>query len=125
VKTAEVRQNIFQLRVGNSELDTLQARAKSMDLCLSEYLRWRGLLPIGRLKKPKEKKALEHSSFVAYLRLTKELNRQGINLNQLTRTMNAAKLAGQSVENSIDQLTEIRGMLREIADSIKHLGETS
>jgi Bacterial mobilisation protein (MobC) len=125
VKKAEVRQNIFQLRLTNSELDTLHARAKSMDLCLSEYLRWRGLQPIGRLKKPKEKKALEHSSFVAYLGLTKELNRQGINLNQLTRTMNAANLAGQSVEDSIEQLAEIRGILREIADSISHLGEIS
>jgi Bacterial mobilisation protein (MobC) len=125
VNTSEVRQNIFQLRVGNTELDTLHVRAKSMDMSLSEYLRWRGLQPIGRLKKTNERKALEHSSFVAYLGFTKELNRQGINLNQLTRTMNAAKLAGQSVEGSVKQLAEIREILREIADSVKHLGEIS
>jgi hypothetical protein len=122
MNTVEVRQNIFQLRVGNSELDTLHSRARSMDMSLSEYLRWRGLQPVGRLSKPKQTKAMEQSAFVAYIAFAKELNRQGINLNQLTRTINLAKIEGQSVENSINELSEIRGVLKEISDSVRHLG---
>jgi hypothetical protein len=122
VKTNKVRHNLLRIRTNNSELDTLHARAKSMDLSVSEYVRWRGLQPIGRLKKPKEIKAMEQSAFVAYIAFAKELNRQGINLNQLTRAVNLARIEGQSVENSINQLSEIHGVLREIADSVRHLG---
>ena len=93
-----------------------------MDLTLSEYLRWRGLKPIGRLKSPKTEKALDQSAFIAYIGLTKELNRQGINLNQLTRNLNWAKNNGQSVEECIRELAEIRNSLKKISESIQHLG---
>ena len=118
----QTRANLIRLRATNDELDVLHARAESMDVSLSEYLRWRGLKPIGQLKSPRVEKGLAQSKFVAYIGLTKELNRQGINLNQLTRTFNWAKNNGQSVEGSMLELAEIRRSIKEIADSIKHLG---
>ena len=121
----QTRANLIRLRATNDELDVLHARAESMNVSLSEYLRWRGLKPIGQLKSPKVEKGLAQSKFVAYIGLTRELNKQGINLNQLTRNLNWAKNNGQSVENSIIRLTEIRQSIKEIADSIKHLGADS
>ena len=118
----QTRANLIRLRATNDELDVLHARAESMNVSLSEYLRWRGLKPIGQLKSPRVEKGLAESKFVAYIGLTRELNKQGINLNQLTRTLNWAKNNSQSVEGSVVELAKIRQSIKEIADSIKHLG---
>ena len=120
-----IRHNYFRCRLSNEELDTLQARAKSLNMSLSAYLRWRGLQPIGRLKSPEARKALDQSTFILYMKLTRELNRQGINLNQIARTLNWARKEGQSIGNAETQLAEVRKNIQDIATSIQHLGANS
>lgn len=117
-----VRHNIFQFRATNDELDTLHTRAKSMSMSLSEYVRWRSLQPIGRLKSPQARKALDQSTFGLYINLTKELNRQGINLNQIAKSLNSAEIDGRSMKEASAQLVEIRKSIQVITTSIQHLG---
>ena len=92
---------------------------------MTQYLRWRGMQPIGRInqtiKKAGEKKALIQSEISAYIDISRELNRQGININQLTAAINSDKLEGKSINHHLDKIDKIRKINKEILESVQHL----
>ena len=76
----DVKLNNFNIRVSNHDLDVLHARAKSVGMQLTQYMRWRGMQPVGQIKKAQERKSIDREAIAAYLQIHNELNRQGINL---------------------------------------------
>jgi len=87
------------LRLSPNEKEELEERAEEAGLSLSAYLRRRGL---GKpMKAQIEKKAI------------KEINKVGVNLNQLARWANQGK--GRAVESEIeDAIRELKWLIRDL-----------
>jgi hypothetical protein len=114
------------VKFSSTELRTIHNRAKSMDLSRAEYLRFRGLKPLGRLKesqtKDNDRLILTRDMYDACLSIYQELKEQGHNLNQIARTTNALQLFGAVAPDCIMTLTEIRNINAEIATKVARLG---
>ena len=121
----EVKINSFKIRVNNHDLDVLHARAKSVDMQLTQYLRWRGMQPVGRIKKAQERKSIDQEAITVYASIRNELNRQGNNLNQIARAANLARLEGKPMDGYLRSIDEIKRINQEILNSITNLRATS
>lgn len=121
----EVKINSFKIRVNNHDSDVLHARAKSVDMPLTQYLRWRGMQPVGQLKKAQERKSIDREAIAVYAGIRNELNRQGINLNQITKAVNLARLEGRLTDGCLEGIDEIKRINQEILNSIANLRATS
>ena len=100
------------------ELIQIQIRASALGITRVEYLRERGLEPIEEFQKAKEQKARVQSEVATYIAILRELNRQGINLNQITKAINSGKLKGKSIERCLQNIDEIRNINQQILESI-------
>lgn len=90
-KPEEERRSLTHgLRLSPQEKEELEARADRAGLSLSEYLRRRALGK--KIKTQIEGKAL------------KELNRIGVNLNQIARAANRGNLVDQQAREAIKEL---------------------
>jgi alanine racemase len=117
----DVKINTFKIRVSNNDLDILHARARAAKMELTQYLRWRGLQPIGQIRKTQERKKLDREAIATYITINKELNRQGINLNQIAKAINSRSLQGKSIDHCLGKIDEIRKINRQILEAIEHL----
>jgi hypothetical protein len=108
----DVKVNSFKIRVSNADLDLLHARAKSVNMPLTQYLRWRGLQPIGQLQTT----AVKVGSVVdpAKILINKELRQQGHHLDRIAKGINTANLTGSMVNNYLRLLEEIRAELAKL-----------
>ena len=104
------------------ELIQIQIRASALGITRVEYLRERGLEPIEEFQKAKEQKARVQSEVATYIAILRELNRQGINLNQITKAINSGKLEGKSIERCLQNIDEIRNINQKILESIPDPG---
>jgi F420-0:gamma-glutamyl ligase-like protein len=88
-----------------------------------EYVRERGLEPIEEFQKAREQKARVQSDVATYIAILREVNRQGINLNQITKAINSGKLEGRSIEHCLEDIKEIKNINQQILESLaKPLG---
>lgn len=108
----DVKVNSFKIRVSNADLDLLHNRANSVNMPLTQYLRWRGLQPIGQLQKT----AVKAVSVVdpAKILIHKELRQQGHHLDRIAKGINTANLTGSTFSNYQRLLTEIRDELAKL-----------
>jgi hypothetical protein len=111
-KSPDVKVNSFKIRVSNADLDLLHDRAKSVDMPLTQYLRWRGLQPIGQLQQT----AVKAVSVVdpAKILIHKELRQQSHQLDRIAKGINTANLTGSTLSNYQRLLTEIRDELAKL-----------
>lgn len=103
------------------EMIQLQLRASALGVTRAEYLRLKGLEPIGKLKKAQERKSVDREAIAVYASIRNELNRQGNNLNQIARAANLARLEGKSMDGYLRSIDEIKDINREILNSIANL----
>ncbi len=104
------------------ELIQIQIRASALGMTRVEYLRERGLEPIEEFQKAKEQKARVQSEVATYIAILRELNRQGINLNQIAKAINSGKLEGKSIEQCLQSIDKIRSINQQILESIADPG---
>lgn len=116
---------MLYVRASNAQVDTLNKRAVTMKMPLSTYMLWRSLKPLGQLKQKKEQQDISRLDYEAYLSIRKELNRQGINLNQIAKAINSGKMHSQSIAHTLKDITAIREANEAILRSIAHLGENN
>ncbi len=114
-KSPDLKVNSFKIRVSNADFDLLHDRAKSVNMPLSQYLRWRGLQPIGQLQKTD----ILAISVVdpAKILIHKELRQQGYHLDRIAKGINTANLTGSTLSN-------YQRLLAEIRDELAKLGAT-
>ena len=93
----ERRGRTVGVRVTEAEAEELQERAQGARLSVGAYLRRRGLGQRVRL-------AAERRLGAAELR---ELNRIGVNLNQMARAMNAGAVAGPGTREAVERVGEL------------------
>jgi len=113
------------VRASNIDLAILNQRSVAMNMPLSTYMMWRSLKPLGQLRKKKEQQDISTLDYEAYIQIRRELVRQGNNLNQIARVMNANELRGQSVVDCMEDIKAIRKANEAILESIAHLGKKS
>jgi hypothetical protein len=104
------------------ELIHVQVRAKSLGVSRVEYLRLRALEPIEEFHTAREQKDNAQRELIESHAFLKELNRQGINLNQITRAINSGKLEGSSIERCLQCLEDIKSINQGILKSLSNLG---
>lgn len=125
----DVKVNNFKIRVSNHDLDVLHSRAKTVGMPMTQYIRWRAMQPIGKLKqtlkRAGEQKALAQSEIALYVAINKELNSQGINLNQITKAINSGNLEGKSIDHCLEDIKDIKRINQQILNSIAHLRASS
>ena len=122
-KRDDTKENVLRVRASNVHLDTLNQRAVAMKMPVSTYMLWRSLKPLGQAKKKKEQQDISRLDYEAYIQIRKELNRQGINLNQITRAINSGKLESRSIAHTQRDITAIREANEAILQTIAHLGK--
>ena len=97
----ERRTRTVGVRVTEAEAEELQERAQDARLSVGAYLRRRGLGQRVRM-------AAERRLGAAELR---ELNRIGVNLNQMARAMNAGAVAGPGTREAVERVGELAAAL--------------
>jgi Bacterial mobilisation protein (MobC) len=130
-KEDSIKKNVLRVRASNNHLGTLTKRAVAVGMPVSTYLLWRGIKPLGQLKKKKEQQDISRLDYEAYLLILKEFNRQGINLNQIAKALNSDKMHSQSIAHALRDIAAIReaneGILQSLAKPIEtrivYLGE--
>ena len=105
----------------HEEMVQLQLRANALGITRAEYIRRKGLEPIGKLKKSQERQNIDREAIAVLASIRNELNRQGNNLNQIARAANLAKLEGKSMDGYLKSIDEIKDINREILNSIASL----
>ena len=118
-----IKENMLYVRASNAHVDILNQRAAAMKMPLSTYMLWRSLKPLGQAKKKKEQHDISRLDYEAYIQIRKELNRQGINLNQIARNLNSDKMHSQSIIHALKDITAIREANEAILQTIAHLGK--
>ena len=118
----DIKKNMLYVRASNDHLDTLTQRAATVEMPVSTYMLWRSLKPLGQLKKKKAQQDISRLDYQAYIQLRRELNRQGINLNQIAKALNSDKMHSQSIAHTQKDITAIREANEAILRSIAHLG---
>ena len=104
------------------ELIQIQIRASALGMTRVEYLRERGLEPIEEFQRAREQKDAAQKELIHSHAFLKEFNRQGINLNQLTKAVHSRELDSKSIERFLEGIHEIRSINQQILNSIAHLG---
>ena len=120
-----IKKNMLYVRASNDHLDILTQRAATVEMPVSTYMLWRSLKPLGQLKKKKAQQDISRLDYQAYIQIRKELNRQGINLNQITTAINSGKLNSRSIAHTRADITAIREANEAILRSIAHLGKNN
>jgi hypothetical protein len=108
----------------HEELIQIQIRSNALGMSRVEYLRERGLEPIEEFQEAREQKARVQSEVATYIAILRELNRQGINLNQMTKAINSGKLEGRSIERCLQSIDEIKSINQQILESLAKPLET-
>ena len=106
------------------ELIQLQLRASALGVTRAEYLRLKGLQPIGSIKQMQKLEKTRQTAITVCAGILKEFNRQGVNLNQATKAINSGKLEGRSIDHCLEDISEIRKINQEILNSIANLRAT-
>jgi hypothetical protein len=102
VKTAERKTHRIELRVGDRDLQIIEANAKQVGLNRSQFLISRGkkqTYPIAR--------HLPNPDYANLMLTYRELKSQGNDLKQIGRAMNRALLEGKSVGVEADRLQQL------------------
>jgi hypothetical protein len=106
------------------EMIQLQLRASALGVTRAEYLRLKGLQPIGTIKQMQKLERSRQAAIVVCAGILKEFNRQGVNLNQATKAINSGKLEGRSIDHCLEKINEIRKVNQQILNSIADLRAT-
>lgn len=120
-KEDNIKKNVLRVRASNDHLNTLTQRAATVGMPVSTYMLWRSLKPLGRAKKEKEQQDISRLDYQTYLSIHRELNRQGINLNQIAKAFNSDKMHSQSIAHALKDIAAIRAANEAILLSIAHL----
>ena len=118
----DIKKNMLYVRASNDHLDTLTQRAATVKMPVSTYMLWRSLKPLGQLKKKKEQQDINRLDYQAYLSIRKELNQQGVNLNQIAKALNSDEMHSRSIAHALKDITAIREANEAILQTIAHLG---
>jgi hypothetical protein len=113
------------VKFNDDGIEIVQRRARAIGVSRAEYLRLRGLQPVGRLKKAREVEAIDLQTYQAYMAVSKELKCQGNNLNQIARGINQANLEGRTFNGYLQALSRIHQTIEGIANSIAKIGVKS
>ena len=93
----ERRGRTVGVRVTEAEAEELRERAQGARLSVGAYLRQRGLGQRVRMVAERRLGAAE----------LRELNRIGVNLNQMARAMNAGAVAGPGTREAVERVGEL------------------
>ena len=93
----ERRTRTVGVRVTEAEAEELRERAQDARLSVGAYLRRRGLGQRVRMATERRLGAVE----------LRELNRIGVNLNQMARAMNAGAVAGPGTREAVERVGEL------------------
>ena len=93
----ERRGRTIGVRVTEAEAEELQERAQAARLSMGAYLRRRALGQRVRMGTERRLGAAE----------LRELNRIGVNLNQMARAMNAGAVAGPGTREAVERVGEM------------------
>ena len=93
----ERRGRTVGVRVTEAEAEELRERARGARLSVGAYLRRRGLGQRVRFTAERRLGAAE----------LRELNRIGVNLNQMARAMNAGAVAGPGTREAVERVGEL------------------
>ena len=93
----ERRTRTVGVRVTEAEAEELQERAQGVRLSMGAYLRRRGLGQRVRMATARRLGAAE----------LRELNRIGVNLNQMARAMNVGAVAGPGTREAVERVGEL------------------
>jgi hypothetical protein len=102
VKTSERKTNRIELRVGDQDLQIIEANANQVGLNRSQFLISRGkkqIYPISR--------HLPTPNYAPLMLSLRELKLQGHNLKQISGAINRALLDGKSVDVDAHQLQQL------------------
>ena len=123
---------VIKARVTLEEYDAIEKRRQITreKISLSAYIREMCLPEINTLVKKRIDKDRSHDDYIHRLKLieairilTNELQKQGINLNQITKAINTHVNEGTALGNYKEAIEKIRKINEEIATSIKTLTE--
>lgn len=106
------------------EMIQIQLRANALGVTRAEYLRLKGLQPIGQIKQMQKQEKTRQAAIAVCAAILKEFNHQGVNLNQITTAINSGKLKGKSIDHCLEDISEIRRINQEILNSIADLRAT-
>ena len=106
------------------EMIQIQLRANALGITRAEYLRLKGLQPIGTIKQMQKLEKTRQAAIAVCSAILKEFNRQGVNLNQATRAINSGNLQGKSIDRCLQDISEIKKINQQILDSIAALRAT-
>lgn len=95
--------NIVSARFTNDELDLIKTKANELGITHTAYIQMMAT-SAGKLQLTTPMPTINPMQLL----LHKELRQQGINLNQIARAINIAKLQGATVNNYITALNQIR-----------------
>jgi hypothetical protein len=123
---------VIKARVTLEEYDAIEKRRQITreKISLSAYIREMCLPEINTLVKKRIETDRSHDDYIHRLKLieairmlTNELQRQGINLNQITKALNTHEINGTTWGNYEEAIEEILKVNKEIAISIRTLTE--
>ena len=106
------------------EMIQIQLRANALGVTRAEYLRLKGLQPIGSIKQMQKLEKTRQTAIAVCAGILKEFNSQGVNLNQATKAINSGKLEGRSIDHCLEKINEIKKVNQQILDSITDLRAT-
>lgn len=117
-----IKENTLHVRTSNADLDILNERAAAMKMPLSTYMLWRSLKPLGRAIEEKKQQDANQLNYEVCLQIRRELNHQGINLNQIARSL-ANQIRSPSIDRILKDITEIEEINKSILEAITHTGK--
>ena len=117
-----IKENTIHVRASNTDLDILNQNAAAMKMPLSTYILWHSLKPLGRAIEEKKQQEANQLNYEVCLQIRRELNHQGINLNQIARSL-ASQIRSSSIDRILKDITEIEEINKSILEAITHTGK--
>lgn len=120
-KRLKKRRHRITLRLTTEELEKLRRLARERGMTISDYLR------ATSLSKKSVRRKQKTEEMELYRQAIYELNRLGVNLNQLAKTMNTAIKMGRgeqffSAVQHLERLKAVEEALIEVAELLKEVG---
>tara|TARA_B100000953_G_C17807804_1_gene354295 strand:- start:150 stop:554 length:405 start_codon:yes stop_codon:yes gene_type:complete len=94
------KSKMVKARVSIEEFDTIKAKANTVDLTVSEFLRRRVLSESGAAFNPKD-------LINYFFQYTGAVNKVGVNINQATNYLNFLKIQGKGGEKEVEEFNRL------------------
>ena len=103
------------------EINQIQLRAKALGITKSEYINRKKLESIDKLQKASEQETTAQKKLVMSSEILDKLSQQGIRLDKIAREIDSKNLKGESIEQCVAEIAEIRSSSEQLLNSITNL----